>query len=370
MYRLVGALTPEDVEAVSALAFMEMLEAGFTAVGEFHYLHNDADGTPYADPAELATRVAAAAAETGIGLTLLPVFYAHGAAGGAPAEPGQRRFVTSLDSFGGLLERARKLVAPLADARVGVAPHSLRAVAPEELPVLLRLGAGGPIHIHAAEQQREVDECVRTLGARPVEYLLDEVGLDSAWCLVHATHMTDPETRRLAESGATAGLCPITEANLGDGIFPLVGYLAAEGGIGIGTDSNVAISAAQELRQLEYSQRLRDQARNRAASVHASTGRRLFELAAAGGAAALGRAIGAIEPGRRADIVVLDRNAPALAARDEDDLLDSWIFAATDSVIEHVLVGGDWVVSGGRHRRRDAILGRWRRTAQRLRDAV
>ncbi|HLY55914.1 MAG TPA: formimidoylglutamate deiminase [Stellaceae bacterium] len=367
MYRLVAALTPEDIETVTALAFMEMLESGFTAVGEFHYLHNEADGTPYGDPALLSRHIAAAAAETGIGLTLLPVFYAHGGAGGVPPESGQRRFVTSRDAFARLVEGAREAIHDLEDARMGVAPHSLRAVTSEELHAVLLLAGDAPIHIHAAEQEREVAECVAALGARPVEWLLANAAVDGRWCLVHATQMTEAETEALARSGAVAGLCPVTEANLGDGIFPLPDYLAAGGRLGIGTDSNVAISAPQELRLLEYSQRLRDRARNRAASVDRSTGRRLFDLAAAGGVAALGRASGAIEPGRRADIVVLDTDDPALCGRGGDALLDSWVFGTgAGAAVRDVLVGGRPVVSAGRHRHRDAIVERWRRCAGRL----
>ena len=274
--------------------------AGFTRVGEFHYVHHDVSGRPYANPAEMAGRVAAAAATTGIGLTLLPVFYAHGNFGGAPPTEGQRRFITDVDGYARLLEASRGAVGSLPDAIVGVAPHSLRAVTPEELKRVTALSAGGPIHIHAAEQIREVEDCLAWSGARPVQWLLDNADVDARWCLVHATHMDADEVTRLGRSRAVAGFCPITEANLGDGIAPAAPYLAAGGTFGIGTDSNVRISVNEELRQLEYSQRLRDRARNvlAAQSAH-STGRTLFAHAQRGGARAAGLAAhrpGAVSP--------------------------------------------------------------------------
>jgi formiminoglutamate deiminase len=370
MYRLVGRLSPDDVEAVTALAFMEMLEAGFTAVGEFHYLHNDPDGAAYDAPALLSERIAAAAAETGIGLTLLPVFYAHGGCGGAPPTEGQKRFVTSLDGFGRLLEGAAAAIAPLPDAVLGLAPHSLRAVTGEELRSLLAVSPASVVHIHAAEQVLEIEEAQAAFGARPVEFLLANAPVGANWCLVHATHMTRSERDGLARSGAVAGLCPVTEGNLGDGIFDLPAYLAEGGRLGIGTDSNVAISVTQELRLLEYSQRLRDQARNRAAAPNVSTGRRLFDAAASGAARALGRSVGALAPGRRADIVVIDHDDAALIGRQGDALLDSWIFATSGHAVSDVVVGGRHVVKNGRHIARSEIIARWRRRAARLAEAI
>ena len=295
MYRFLERLTPDDVEAIAAFAYMEMLEAGFTTVGEFHYLHHDIDGRPYADLGEMAARIAAASAETGIGLTLLPSFYAYGGFGGAPPSPGQRRFLNDPDRFLKLVERCRAIVAGLPAARVGIAPHSLRAVTPETLRAVCQAAPDGPIHIHAAEQTKEVEDCVAALGSRPVQWLLDHAGLDARWCVVHATHTTEQEIRALAASGAVAGLCPLTEASLGDGIFDGASYLAAGGRFGIGTDSNIQIDAAAELRQLEYGQRLARRARNvMAAQEGESTGRRLFDAALAGGAQALQRPIGAL----------------------------------------------------------------------------
>jgi formimidoylglutamate deiminase len=370
MYRFVGALTPDDVEAVTALAYMEMLEAGFTAVGEFHYLHHDPAGQLYADPAEMGHRVIAAAAETGIGLSLLPVFYAHSGFGGQAPTAGQRRFIHSLESYAGLLERLERGVAALPGAQLGLAPHSLRAVTLDELSALVSVAKDRVIHIHIAEQVREVEESIQATGARPVEWLLANAPVGPRWCLVHATHLTDAERRGIAESGAVVGLCPITEANLGDGLFPLREFLDEGGRFGIGTDSNVAISLVQELQLLEYGQRLVCRARNVAATDSASTGMRLFSGAAAGGGQALDQANGLLAPGARADIVGLDLAHPALIARRGSEIIDSWLFAGTGSAIRMVMAGGVTLVRDGHHVRRQAILERWRRTAGRLRDVV
>jgi formimidoylglutamate deiminase len=324
MYRFLQRLSPDDVEAIAAFAYMAMLEAGFTTVGEFHYLHHDVDGRPYADLAEMAQRIAAASAQTGIGLTLLPSFYAYGGFGGAPPAPGQRRFINDPDRFLELVERSRAPVASLPAGRVGIAPHSLRAVTPETLRAVCRAVPDGPMHIHAAEQVREVEECVAALGRRPVEWLLENVAVDSRWCIVHATHTTDAELTALAASQAVAGLCPITEASLGDGILDGAGYLAAGGRFGIGTDSNIQIDAAAELRQLEYSQRLVRRARNvMTLQEGESTGRRLLTAVLAAGVQALQRPIGALAAGSRADVVVLDGDHPDLAARAGDQWLDA-----------------------------------------------
>jgi len=289
MYRFVGRITPDDAESFAAQAYMEMLEAGFTRVGEFHYLHHDPSGNAYADIAEMAVRVAAAVEQTGIGLTLLPVFYAHSGFGGLAPSAGQRRFINSVDEFARLMEASRKIVTGLPQATLGIAPHSLRAVTSEELSAILPLAGGGPIHIHAAEQVREVEDCLAWSGMRPVEWLLASMPVDSRWCLVHSTHVTEAETAGLARSGAVAGLCPITEGNLGDGVFPATAYLDAGGTLAIGTDSNVLISVGQELRQLEYSQRLRDRVRNAlAGGPNRSTGRTVYEAALKGGARAMG----------------------------------------------------------------------------------
>jgi formiminoglutamate deiminase len=364
MYRFVGDLGPEDVETIAAQAFLEMLEAGFTRVGEFHYLHHAPDGAPYADIGEMAGRIAAAAAETGIGLTLLPVFYAHSAFGGAAPLVDQRRFVNSLDGYGRLQEASRAAVAGLPDAVVGAAPHSLRAVTEDELKVVSQVS--GPIHIHVAEQVKEVDDCLAWSGARPVEWLQGRFAVDARWCLVHATHINEPERRRLAASGAVVGLCPITEANLGDGVFPAARYLMEGGAFGVGSDSNVRIDAAEELRLLEYGQRLAKRSRNVLAHREGeATGAVLYRGALTGGAQALGvpQAPG-LAVGAAADIVSFPSDHEALAARTGDAWLDSWIFAAAP--VQHVWRRGHQVVADGRHHARERITTRYRWVLERL----
>jgi formiminoglutamate deiminase len=363
MYRFLDGLDPEQIEAITALAYIEMLEMGFTRVGEFHYLHRDPKGNAYVNPAELAERVAAAAKETGIALTLLPVFYAHANFGGAPPVPGQRRFISGLDRFAQLMELSRKAIAALPDANIGVAPHSLRAVTPEELAAVVPLAKGGPVHIHAAEQTKEVEDCVAWSGARPLEWLLENAPLDERWCLVHATHVTQAETIGLAQSGGVAGLCPITEANLGDGIFPAPEYVAASGRFGIGTDSNVLIDAAGELRALEYTQRLTTRSRNvLAESAGRSTGRDLFDSALSGGAQALGQDGPGIREGAPADLVSLDASDPAYFGHRGDALLDSWIFAG--GRIDCVWRAGRKLVQQGKHFEREAVSARYRRAVE------
>jgi formimidoylglutamate deiminase len=370
MYRFLQRLLPDDVEAIAAFAYMEMLEAGFTTVGEFHYLHHDVDGRPYADLAEMAKRVVAAAAQTRIGLTLLPSFYAYGGFGGAPPAPGQRRFINDPDRFLELVERTRAAAAALPAVRVGIAPHSLRAVTPATLRAVCEAAPQGPIHIHAAEQRREVADCIAFLGRRPVEWLLENVVLDARWCVVHATNTMEAELKALGASKAVAALCPLTEASLGDGIFDGTTYLAAGGRFGIGTDSNIQIDAASEFRQLEYSQRLARRARN-VMTLHEgeSTGQRLFTSALTAGAQALQQPIGALAAGARADIVLLDSDHPDLAARPGDSWLDAWIFVAGRGALKSVLVGGESVVEVGRHKMRPTIEARFKKVVADLIEA-
>ncbi|WP_414710336.1 formimidoylglutamate deiminase [Pseudorhodoplanes sp.] len=367
MYRFLSRLTPDDVEAIAAYAYVEMLEVGFTLVGEFHYLHHDPQGRPYADIGEMAGRIAAASRATGIGLTLLPCLYTYGGFGNAAPNPGQIRFINATDRFVTLMSRSREIVGQLPGAVIGIAPHSLRAVSAEQLREAAAIFATGPVHIHAAEQTKEVDDCMAALGARPVQWLLDEMGIDQRWCLIHATHMTDDETARLARSGAVAGLCPLTEGSLGDGIFNGETYLATQGRFGIGTDSNIQIDAPAELRQLEYSQRLKARARNvMTASEGESTGRSLYTRALAGGAQALAQPMGALAPGNRADIVVLDADHPDLAGASGDMVLDVLVFSAGRGLIRTVIAAGQCVVSDGRHRAREEIAKRYREVVSRL----
>jgi formimidoylglutamate deiminase len=369
MYHFLDRLTPEDMEAIAAQAFVEMLETGFTRVGEFHYVHHDCAGIPYANPGELAGRICAAAATAGINLTLLPVFYAHADFGRADPTPGQRRFICTLDQFAGLLEQAEQAAKSLPRANIGVAPHSLRAVTPPELREIVAMAGNRPIHIHAAEQVREVDDCVSATGQRPVEWLLTHAEVGPRWAIIHATHLTPVEIAGLAASGATVGLCPITEANLGDGTFPAAAFLAQRGIWGLGTDSNIDIHAAGELRALEYSQRLAQRGRNILAPTEgASTGRCLFEQALVGGHRALAADFPGLAAGRAADIVTLDIDYPALTSRERGDtILDQFIFAGrAGAAIDQVWVRGKCVVAGGRHVQRDTVATRFRAAMCRL----
>ena len=367
MYRFLSVLTPDDVEAIAAFAYVQMLERGFTRVGEFHYLHHDIGGAPYSDIAEMAERIAAASVTTGIGLTLLPCLYTYGGFGNAAPNPGQARFLNSTDRFLTLMARSREIVAIVPGANFGIAPHSLRAVSPDQLRAVTSAFPQVPVHIHAAEQVKEVDDSVAALGARPVQWLLDNAGVDARWCLIHATHMTDDETLGLAKAGGVAGLCPLTEGSLGDGIFNGELFLQNQGRFGIGTDSNIEIDAPGELRQLEYSQRLKHRGRNVMTTVEGqSTGRSLYDNALKGGAQALGGGIGAIEAGCRADVVILNSNHPDLAGAHGDMVLDVYVFSAGAGLIDRVMAGGVSVVEGGRHRAHDAIAAKYRKTVARL----
>jgi formimidoylglutamate deiminase len=371
MYRFTANLTPEHIEAIAAFVFLEMQEAGYASVGEFHYLHHLAGGAPYEDLGELSGRIAAAAASTGIGLTHLPVLYSYGGAGRVPLEAGQARFGNSVDRFNALVARAREAVAQLpADCRVGIAPHSLRATSPEDLAAVLAAHGTGPVHIHIAEQPKEVADIHAWLGARPVEWLLANAGVTPDWCLIHATHMTAEETLNMAKSGVVAGLCPVTEANLGDGPFNGPSYLAAGGAFGVGSDSNVLISLTEELRTLEYSQRLRDVARNVMVVGEGSVGDTLYMGAAKGGAQALGRGAGEIAVGALADVVAIDSSAPSLCALHQDQILDGLVFASKDTVVTDVWSAGRHMVQSGRHIKRDEITRGYKAALQSLMAAM
>ena len=375
MYAFLARPSPDDVRVVASQLYAEMLRHGYTAVAEFHYLRNDPEGRPYAVPHEMALRLHEAAAAAGIGLTLLPTLYRVADFGADAPLVEQRRFAATVDEIladGDALGRA---LAGDGNRRVGLALHSLRAVPPRELSeavaALEAADPTAPIHIHLAEQVAEVRACLSWSGSSPVEWLLGHAPVDARWCAVHATHMTGGETRALAASGAVAGLCPTTEANLGDGVFPLASYLVAGGRWGVGSDSHVSVSPAADLRMLEYSQRLTMRERNVAGGREAhSTGRALLEGAWAGGAQASGRRLGAIRPGFRADVVVLDTDHPALVGRDGDQLLDAWIFSGEDTPVRDVMVGGAWVVEDGRHRGQEQIATAYRAVARRLAAAL
>lgn len=376
MYGFVRRLTPETAEAVAALLYMEMAKQGYTAVAEFHYLHHDRDGRPYADRAEMSRRILAAADTAGIGLTHLPVLYAHSGFGGKPPSDGQKRFINDVDGLLSIVAAMRDAMkdGERAGRRVGLALHSLRAVTPEEIQDALAglesVDPGAPIHIHIAEQTAEVDDCVAWSGKRPVEWLLDNAHVGPRWCLVHATHLTADETDRLAASGAIAGLCPTTEANLGDGLFPAGPFLAQGGRFGVGSDSHISVSAAEELRVLEYGQRLVQRRRNvLRIEDNPSIGGGLYRAAVAGGAQALGQPVagGGIRVGQPADLVVLDADNPKLLSRDDDSLLDAYVFASDGHAVRDVVAAGRTVVRAGRHVREDAIVAAYRRAITGLR---
>ncbi len=368
MYRFVGALTPEQLQAIAGQLYVEMLKSGYTAVGEFHYLHHGPDGRPYDDIAEMSQRTVAAAAATGIGITQLPVLYGYGGFGAQKAGEGQRRFLNDPSGLLRIVETLKAAYEENPQVRVGVAPHSLRAVTPETLDEVLKglqtLDPTAPIHIHIAEQVKEVEDCLSWCGKRPVEHLFETQTPDARWCLVHATHMTAAETAALAASGAVAGLCPTTEANLGDGLFPAKTYLDAGGRWGIGSDSHISLSPIEELRWFEYGQRLTSRRRNVLAGegAAASVGRRLYSEALAGGAQALGRPIGALEVGKRADLLVLDPAHPDVAALPGERLLDGLVFAGNRNPVRDVMVGGCWVVQEGRHLDEEAVQADYKKT--------
>lgn len=367
MYRFLNHLNPDDIESIAAFGQMEMLEAGYTSVGEFHYLHHQPDGRPYAHRAEMCERLIAAAEHSGMGLTLLPVLYEQGGCDGRALTGGQKRFGNTFDEFSQLFQQAESCVQAYAtNANLGIAPHSLRAVSRESLHEAVALKAGRPLHLHIAEQQAEVEELLAEYEAAPVNWLLDNHHVDESWCLIHATQMQLEETGKLAVSGAIAGLCPITESNLGDGIFNGAAYQQSGGVWGIGTDSNIRIALSEELRTLEYSQRLRDRNRAVYASVERSTGRTLYEDAAKGGAMALQRNSGAMGVGYQADLVALDLDSPSFIAVDGDNRLDAWLFASDDSLITDVWANGNHRVKQGHHVNREPIEDRYRATMKAL----
>ncbi|MFJ4143299.1 formimidoylglutamate deiminase [Pseudomonas sp. NPDC089734] len=351
MYRLVGQITPGQLCVIARQLYIEMLKGGYTSVAEFHYVHQDTHGKPYADPAELALQISQAATSAGMGLTLLPVLYSHSGFGGQAPNEGQRRFIHSTDSYLDLQARLYSVIARQPAQSLGLCFHSLRAVTPQQISdVLAASDRQCPVHIHIAEQQKEVDDCLSWSGRRPLQWLYEHVAVDQRWCLVHATHAEPDEVTLMARSCSVAGLCLTTEANLGDGIFPAVDYMAQGGRWGIGSDSHVSLSVVEELRWLEYGQRLRDQRRNRLyRHDQPMVGRTLFDAALAGGAQALGQKVGKLEVGQRADWVVLDGSDPYLATASGDAILNRWLFAGGDRQVRDVLVNGRWVVREGRH---------------------
>jgi formimidoylglutamate deiminase len=375
MYKFLERITPEDNAAIATQLYIEMLKSGYTSVAEFHYLHHDATGAPYADRTEMAASIVQAANTTRIGLTMLPVFYAHATFGGTPPNAGQRRFIHGVDDFGKVVEKIFTwLGSPKTRGvlrRIGIAPHSLRAVTPDELNAILAqldaIDSTAPIHIHAAEQLKEVNDCMAWSGKRPVAWLLEKQKLSPRWCLVHATHLDDDETFRLANAGAIAGLCPSTEANLGDGIFNAPDYFMQRGAWGIGGDSHVGVDPFRELAIVEYAQRLKSARRNILNTQGvASIGGGLYRQALAGGATALGQKCGAIQAGHLADLVVMNPDDTAIAEQRGDAILDAAIFGPAKTPVRDVMVGGAWVVQGGHHAREAEAFRKYRETLNRL----
>lgn len=371
MYHFAGKLDPEKLEQIAFGLYVEMLEAGYTSVCEFHYVHHDAGGSPYAGDMDMCLALLRAAQSAGIGITLLPVLYQASGFGGPAPHAGQRRFIRSTESMLKLLDRLMPVCAETG-ARLGLAPHSLRAVPPDALREVLSglraLDAAAPVHIHIAEQTQEVEDCLAWCGQRPVAWLMDHVPVDAHWCLVHATHMDAHEYRAAAASGAVAGLCPSTEANLGDGWFDWPAWHAAGGAWGVGSDSHACVNAAEELMLLEYSQRLSTRRRNVLATPeepHVATAMTL--AAVQGGARASGRRVAGLTAGQQADFVVLDAGHPSLAHLDARSALDAHVFAShRTSAIASVYAGGHQVVERGSHARHESATQGLVRARQQL----
>ncbi|BCF88969.1 MULTISPECIES: formimidoylglutamate deiminase [Paraburkholderia] len=366
MYRFAARITPEGLASIAQWLYIEMLKAGYTSVCEFHYVHHMQDGKRYANDAELAQRVVDAAGTSGIGMTMLPVLYQYAGFGAQPPRDDQRRFINTPESLLGLLDTLRRARPEHGALRYGVAPHSLRAVSNDSLRELLNgldaMSPGAPVHIHIAEQTAEVDACVETEGARPVQWLLDRFDVDARWCLVHATHVDATETAALAKSGAIAGLCLTTEANLGDGIFPAHDYLEQKGRIGVGSDSHIGVDWRSELRLLEYGQRLSRRQRNVLASADMPrVADRLYAASLEGGALATGRVVGALREGARADFIVLDADHASIAEHANDAWLSGVVFCEHgETPIRDVYAGGAKVVDNRRHRDEEHAYAQYR----------
>lgn len=355
MYRMVQRLSPQQVGAIATHLYVDMLKGGYTQVAEFHYLHHQPDGQPYPDDAMLRQLIHAAD-RSGIGQTLLPVLYSYAGFGSQPAQPGQKRFIQDTHSYLAQQQRLHQLIAGRPLYNQGLCFHSLRAVNEQQMrEVLASSPADLPVHIHIAEQEKEVNDSLAWSGERPVSWLLDRFDVDTRWCLIHATHLNEQEIRRLAASQAVAGLCPTTEANLGDGIFPATDYVAQGGRWGIGSDSHVSLDVVEELRWLEYAQRLRDRRRNRIVTTQQpSVGDVLYQQALAGGAQACGVKMGSLQPGYRADWLVLAGDS-LLESTPDASLLNHWLFAGQRSQIQDVFVAGQQRIRAGQHAQQAAI---------------
>lgn len=373
MYEFLEAIQPHHLHAIAAQLYLELVSSGYTRVAEFQYLHHQPNGKQYENAAEMSLQTIAAAQLVGIGITSLPVHYQFGGFGEQGIAEQQKRFFNKPDDFLKIVEQIRNSISGNVDANYGIAGHSLRATSKSSFGEILGSTANLdiPIHMHIAEQIKEIKDCLAWSGATPVDYCLTNFDVNKQWCLIHATHMTEAETICLANSGAVAGLCPTTEANLGDGFFNTMTYMEAGGTFGIGSDSHISTSPTEELRWFEYGQRLLKNSRNQLAGGYLrSTGRNLFDTVAKGGVQACGHNAGAIEVGLRADFVVLDTNHPILVGREGDELLDSWIFSGNRNAIKDVFVGGRQVIKGGRHRFKTEINRQFKTTMHEIRQAI
>ena len=371
MYQFLQTIEPEHLNAIASQLYLEMLKAGYTHVAEFQYLHHQPNGQHYSNPAEMSLQTLQAACDVGIGMTTLPVHYQFGGFGEQALGQQQQRFANDPALFIDIVESLQAASNNNPNVVTGIAAHSLRAVGKQGFTDVLNTLSNQPhlpIHIHIAEQTKEVDDCIEWSGLRPVDYLYENYAVNERWCLIHATHMTEGETERLAKSGAVAGLCATTEGNLGDGLFNAPLYLEHKGNFGIGSDSHISISPTEELRWLEYGQRLLHRSRNKLSGGHdRSTGRNLLEKAITGGAQACGHLANGIAVGNRADFIVLDTEHPLLCERHHDELLDSWIFSGNSNTVRDVFVGGKLVIEDGHHVDEAAIAKRFRATLKTLR---
>jgi len=368
MYHYLERIQPDNLFHIAAQLYLEMLKAGYSCVGEFQYLHHDLNGKAYDNRAEMSLQCLQAATRVGIGFTALPVLYRYGGFGSTAALDGQKRFLNDADGFIEIVKSLQAATTNDANCSVGIAPHSLRAINRDLLAeVIASLESLAAIHVHVAEQSKEVDDCLDWCGKRPVEWLFENFDVDQEWCLIHATHINDQETAAMAGSGCVAGLCPTTEANLGDGFFNAREYFAQRGCWAIGSDSHISIDPVEELRWLEYGMRLQTRGRNVLVSdATTNTGRNLLDGAVAGGAQACGRNIGSIAEGYRADLVVLDHEHSRLYGRSKDDLIDSWIFSGNSNLVRDVYIGGNKTIDNGHHVDEDTIARNYRNTLDQL----
>ncbi len=363
MYACALSLDPDQMQDIAAMLYSEMLRKGYTSVAEFHYLHHDKDGRPYANLSEMGSRLVAAAKEAGINITLIPVFYQKGGFGKDP-EPRQRRFISrTTDDYLKLFESSRASIQNQSHATLGFSVHSLRAVNDGDIiKTLSAVPVDLPFHIHAAEQLREVEDCLAHLKARPVEWILNHLPVNKRFHLVHCTHMTPQETQALAHSGAHAVLCPGTEGNLGDGIFRLTDFSLAKGHWSIGTDSHISLNPLEDMRWLDYGQRLLSHKRN----TFDDGAKALVTEAIFSGRRAMGRPSEEFfELNKPFDAVVCKNNS-SLAGVDVNSLLSRIVYTADSGDILGTIVNGKWIVNDGAHARGEELRARFEKTMRQI----